>query len=288
MEYLLHILIMTTIFATAGLGITLMSGFAGMISIAQGAFVGLGAYAVAILSVSLGMNFFLAMILGIILCAIVGFILGYIFSKLDGDYFVLGTLGFAMLIYSLAQNLASLTRGPLGIPGIPSPTIFGAKIDTNSEFLILALVIFALTYFLAEFLGRSSFGRALKSIREDERVLEIFGYRTTNYKLVVFVIASCFGALSGALFGSYLTFIEPGSFNLPLSTFILTVIILGGLDSLKGAVLGAFLLVLIPEALRFAGFPVEVAAQLREFLYGAVLVAFMLYRPKGLLGKYKL
>jgi branched-chain amino acid transport system permease protein len=128
----------------------------------------------------------------------------------------------------------------------------------------------------------------LKAIREDEKAIRLFGYRTLSYKLAIFVIAAAMAAAAGSLFASYITFIDPTSFVVMESVFILAIVILGGFANLKGSVLGAFLLILLPELLRFVGFPAEVAAQMRQLIYGLLLILLMLYRPQGLAGEYKL
>lgn len=288
MEYLLHILILTAIFSIAGLALSLLSGYTGLISIAGGAFMAIGAYTVAVLMTVFHFNFFPALLIGMLLSMAVGYFIGFIFSKLTGGYFVLGTLGFSMIVYSLAQNLETLTRGPLGIPGIGAPTLFSFAFNTNLLFSILVILFFGLSYLLLYFIARSSFGRVLQTIREDEEAVQIFGYATHHYKLIVFAITSALCALAGGFFASYLTFIDPPSFNLILSIFILATVIVGGLGSLQGTLLGVLLLVLIPELLRFVGFSVDIAAQSRELVYGLILVFLMLYRPKGIWGKYKL
>jgi len=141
---------------------------------------------------------------------------------------------------------------------------------------------------LAQFLTKSSFGRVLKAIREDEKAIQVFGYNTLFFKLTIFVIGAVIASLAGSLYASYITYIDPSSFNLPESIFILAIIILGGLANNKGVILGAVCLVILPEALRFVGFPSDVAAQMRQVTYGVILVLLMLYRPQGLMGEYKL
>jgi branched-chain amino acid transport system permease protein len=288
MEYILHILIFFTIFSIAGMALNLLSGFTGLISVSGGAFMGVGAYTVAIFMTVFDWNFFLALLLGIVVAMVVGLLLGLIFAKLDGDYFVLGTIGFTMIVFSLTQNLESITRGSLGIPGIGAPSIFGFSFNNNLLFLVITVLLLGFSYLVHRFIVRSSFGRVLRAIREDENALKVFGYRTPHYKLIVFVVTSAFCALAGGLLASYLTFIDPVSFNMTLSIFILVTIILGGLGSLEGTLVGVLILVLLPELLRFVGFSSDVAGQMRELIYGLVLVLFMLYRPQGILGKYKL
>ncbi len=143
-------------------------------------------------------------------------------------------------------------------------------------------------YCIAHFITSSSFGRALKAIREDEQAISVFGYRTPHFKLVIFVIAAMMASVAGSLFASYISFIDPSTFTLNESVFILAIIILGGLASLRGSFLGAVCLIILPELLRFVGFPSDVAAQMRQVVYGLILILLMLYRPQGLIGEYKL
>ena len=186
------------------------------------------------------------------------------------------------------MNWYDLTRGPLGIAGIPKPSLFGLSFSGNSNFLILSLVFFAITFFISRFIINSSFGRTLKAIREDQKAIEVFGYNIFSYKLAIFTISGALAAIAGSLFSSYITFISPKSFDVMQSVFILAVVVLGGLGNLRGSILGALILVVFPELLRFIGFPSEVAAQTRQALYGLLLVILMLYRPQGLIGEYKL
>ena len=134
----------------------------------------------------------------------------------------------------------------------------------------------------------SSFGRILKAIREDEKAIQVFGYRTSFYKSIIFVISAMMAAVAGSLFASYITFIDPSTFTLHESIFILAIVILGGLANLKGSIWGALFLILLPEVLRFVGFPGDIAAQMRQVVYGVILIILMLYRPQGLVGEYKL
>ncbi len=134
----------------------------------------------------------------------------------------------------------------------------------------------------------SSFGRVLRTIREDENAIQVFGYNTIYYKLTIFVIGSMMAGIAGSLYASYMSFVGPTMFMLRESIFIFVIIIFGGLADLRGSIVGAFLLILLPEVLRFVGMPDNVAAQMRQVMYGIILMLLMLYRPQGLVGKYKL
>ena len=134
----------------------------------------------------------------------------------------------------------------------------------------------------------SSFGRVLKAIRENEKALQVYGYNTTYYKLAIFVMGAMMTSIAGSLFGSYMTFVGPSMFMLRESIFIVVIIILGGLGTLRGSVFGAAFMILLPEALRFLGLPDTIAAQMQQLIYGAILVILMLYRPQGFIGEYRL
>jgi len=154
--------------------------------------------------------------------------------------------------------------------------------------LALTLLVLLLVYIAARFIVNAPFGRVLKAIREDEQAISVFGYHTLYFKLAIFVISAAMAAAGGALLASYLTFIDPNTFALPEAIFVLAIVVLGGLGSLRGPVVGALILVLLPEALRFVGFPPDIAAQMRQMVYGLLLVFLMLYRPQGIIGEYKL
>lgn len=292
MPYLIHLATMVSIYGILAVSLNLVVGFTGLLSVAHAAFYGLGAYATALILTNFGLNFFMALALGMVVAGLGSLLIGLILSKFRDDYYALGSLGFNVIIFSIFLNWQELTRGPLGIPGIPRPSVtlgtWHWELGTNFSFLLLTLTFILLTYLLCQWLTKSSFGRALKAIREDETALQVFGYRTAIYKLVIFVVAAMLAGLAGGLYASYITFIDPSTFTLNESIFILAIIILGGLANLRGSLLGALALVLLPELLRFVGFPTEIAAQMRQVVYGGLLVILMLYRPQGLVGEYKL
>lgn len=292
MEYLIHLAILFAIYAILGISLNLVVGYTGLLSITQAAFYGLGAYATAILLTQSGAGFFLSVILGIIITAVIGFLIGIILSRFKDDYYALASFGFNIIVFSIFLNWQSLTRGPLGIPGISRPELrfmnYDLRFDSNLSFLILTSLFLILIYFASRFIVNSSFGRVLKAIREDEKAIQVFGYNTSYFKLAIFVISAAIAAVAGSLFASYITFIDPSSFTLMESVFILAIIILGGLANLHGSILGALFLILLPEILRFVGFPTDIAAQMRQVVYGIILILLMLYRPQGLVGEYKL
>lgn len=288
MDYLIHILILISIYGILGLSLNLIVGYAGLLSITQAAFYGIGAYVTAILLTTTGINFFVSIILGMIITGVLSLLIGYVLSKFKDDYYALGSFGFNVIIYSIFLNWQDLTRGPLGIPGIGRPSLFGFTFSDNLSFLLLAIVLGLIIYGVCVYVTKSSLGRVLKAIREDEQAIKVFGYHTLWYKLAIFVIGAMMASVAGALFASYITFIDPSTFTLNESIFLLAIVILGGLANNRGAVLGAVILILLPEVLRFVGFPSDIAAQMRQVVYGLILILLMLYRPQGMIGEYRL
>jgi len=284
MAYLIHLAIIISIYAILSLSLNLVVGHTGMFSMATASFYGIGAYATAILMTHFGLNFFISILIGVLLSGTFALGIGYVLSRLGGDYFALGSLGFSMIVVGCFVNWQGMTGGATGIPGIGRPSLFGFVFSDNVSFLLLAFAIALCSYFLSEFIVSSAFGRVLKAIREDEKAIQVFGYHTRRFKMAIFAIGSMLAAVAGSLYASYLSYIDPSTFGTNESMVVMTMIILGGLASNKGAVLGATVLVLLPEALRFVGFPSEIAAQIRVAIYGLLLVLLMLYRTRGIVG----
>ncbi len=288
MEYLLHLGVLFVIYAGLAMSLDLLVGYSGLLSVTHAAFYGIGAYSTAILMTMHGVNFFISILVGMLIAGLVALLIGAVLSRFKDDYYALVSMGFNIIVFSIFLNWQDLTRGPLGIPGIGKPYLFGWTASSTGDFLILSAIIMFLVYLFARFVVNSSFGRVLKAIREDEKAIAVFGYHTNIYKLVIFVISAAAAAIAGSLFASYITFIDPSTFTVNESIFILAMIILGGLANIRGAVLGALFLILLPEILRFVGFPTDIAAQMRQVVYGVMLILLMLYRPQGVLGEYKL
>lgn len=228
------------------------------------------------------------MVFGIVGAAILGVIIAFPSIRIHDDYFVIATFGFQMIVYSIFNNWVALTRGPLGVPGIPVPSLFGLAIDNHWKFLLLSAIFALLAYSLVHKLVGSPYGRVLKAIREDEVFAESLGKNVNSYKIQVFVIGGALASVAGNFYAHYITFIDPTSFTILESILVISMVIIGGAGSLRGPVLGAVVLVILPEALRFIGLPSAVAANLRQIFYGSLLVLMMLYRPQGLVGEFSL
>ena len=176
--------------------------------------------------------------------------------------------------------------GPMGLPGIPDLELLGVHFSDKASFLGLISFIAVIIHIIILKIVRSPIGRILRSIREDEIFTASVGKNVVFYKIQIFIISSSMAALGGGLYAYYFNFVDPSSFTLMESIFILSIVIIGGSGSLRGPVAGAVFLVLLPELLRFAGLPSSIAANIRQILYGALLVVFMMWRPQGFLGEY--
>lgn len=286
MEYLLHILVISGIYIILTLSLNLIVGYTGLPSLGHAAFFCVGAYVSALFALSLGLSPWIGLIMGAFAGALFGIIIGLPALRLKGDYLALGTFGFGVIVYSVAKNWISLTRGPMGLPGIPRFSFFGFSLDEIWSYLILVIVFVLITIFVLRRIVSSPFGRILKSIREDEIAAEVLGKNTAKHKLFVFIIGAFFAGIAGSLYAHYITFIDPSSFTVMESITILLMVIFGGMGSISGSIVGATILVIFPELLRFLGMPSSIGAQIRQMLYGLLLIVLMIWRPKGLLGKY--
>ncbi len=288
MDYFLHILILINIYIIIAISLNLISGYTGLLSLAHAAFYGIGAYATALMWLYLKTGFWVNIWVGILVSAILGIIIAYPSLRIYDDYFAIATFGFQMIVFSIFNNWVGFTKGPLGIPGIPSPSIFGWEVSSHWAYLLLSGFFAVLVYWLTHRLVNSPFGLALKGIREDEIFTKASGKNITRYKMLVFIIGGSMASIAGALYAHYISYIDPTSFTINESIFMISIVIIGGMASLRGSVLGAVVLVILPEALRFIGLPNAVAANLRQIFYGALLVLFMMYRPRGFVGEYEL
>jgi branched-chain amino acid transport system permease protein len=286
-EYFLHVLVIAGIYVVLAESLNLVVGFAGIPAMGHAAFSCIGAYTSSLLALRFGVSPFLGMIAGAVAGGLLGLIVAYPALRLKGDYLALATFGAGVIVYSVAKNWMDLTRGPMGLPGIPPFRLGGSEINSPWSYLILVAVMATLVVWACRNITHSTFGRNLTSVREDETAAIALGKNTARLKLIAFVAGAFFAGIAGSLYAHYITFIDPSSFTTMESITILLMVIFGGLGSIAGSVVGAVALVVLPELLRFVGLPSSVAAPLRQMMYGLLLVLLMLWRPQGILGKYR-
>jgi branched-chain amino acid transport system permease protein len=285
--YYVGIATVFAIYAILGVSLNLVVGYAGLLSVCHAAFYGTGAYASAILLTRTGVGFLPALAIGVLVTAGVSLLIGIVLSRFRDDYYALGAFGFNVIVVAVLTNWSGLTNGALGITSIPTPSVAGHDL-TGWPYLGIALFALAVVYAVSRVIVGSPFGRVLKAIREDEQAIQVFGYNALKFKLTIFVISAAMASVAGSLLASYVTYVDPTGFDLLESFLILSIIIFGGLANLAGSLVGALVLVVLPELLRFIGFPTELASQMREVIYGLVLILLMLFRPQGLIGEYKI
>ncbi|MDL2122638.1 MAG: branched-chain amino acid ABC transporter permease [Deltaproteobacteria bacterium] len=286
MEYLLHILILIGIYVILSVSLNLIVGYSGLLSIAHAAFYGVGAYVAALLALKFHSPFLANIACAIILSGLLGAIMGIPSLRIRDDYFAIATFAFQVITFSIMNNWVSFTGGPMGLPGIPQPAIFGWQINSHYEFLFLISLLCIITVWISHKIVTSPFGRVLKAIREDEIFAQAMGKNVASYKVLIFVIGAGMASVAGVMYAYYISFIDPTSFTIMESIFIISIVIIGGAGNIWGSVLGAAVLVILPEALRFLGMPSSIAANMRQIIYGALLVIFMLFRPQGFIGEY--
>lgn len=283
MEYILHITILILFYVKLSQSLTLTAGYSGLISLAHAGFYGIGAYTSAILSVNFGLPILMTLPLAMILSGLLAAFVSFIALRTVDDYFIIITLGIQVVAFSIMNNWMALTNGPLGIPGIPPVSMFGFEFTGKISFLILTLFLTTIIFYILHNLTRSPFGRILIALSEDEIFTQSLGKKVYQSKVISFTVGAMFAAIPGVLYAHYISYIDPTSFTVDESIFILSIVIIGGLRSLWGSAIAAAVLVILPEALRFVGMPSNIAANMRQIIYGLALVIMMFKYSKGFL-----
>jgi branched-chain amino acid transport system permease protein len=278
--YALHLFTFVLIYGMLALSLTVSSGFTHRVSLAQASFFGVGAYATAILTKTYGWPAEITIPLGMLIAGGVALLLAFVSLRTVEEYFLICTLGVGIIIHSTMNNAAELTRGPLGIANIPPATLFGIQFNKPSEVLMLAGGSYSLMFWLVKNLKSSALGRLLVALGEDEIFCQSLGKDVKRAKVQSFVIGAMFAAVPGAIYAHYVSFVDPSSFTVHESIFVLTIIIVGGLGRLWGSLVATTFMLLLPEVVRFLGIPFEIAAHLRQMLFGIAMILVVTYYRK--------
>ena len=277
-QYLLTVIVKIGAYAILAMGLNILTGYTGLVSLGHAGFVAIGAYTASLLSVRLGADFFTATLAGMVVAGLVGVVLGLPTLKVTGTYLSIITLGFGEIIKMIAMNWATVTNGTLGVKNIPKPSLFGFDMTVgNFGMYYLMLVLVTITAVFCLMVVKSKTGRAFQAIRADEMASTMMGINITAYKILAFVISACICALGGSLYATVIGYIDPNTFNFDVSTLILSIVILGGMGTIRGMFVGAAILIAFPEVSRFL-------MEYRFVLYGVILVIMMRFRPQGILG----
>jgi branched-chain amino acid transport system permease protein len=272
----IYLISMWAVLTIAAVGLNLTLGYAGQVSLAQGAFVGIGAYTMALL-MQIGWPFAAAFVAAGALCFAVGWILGYPALRVQHHYLAFVTLAFTTLVFLVLRNEQWLTNGVYGINGIPRPALFGWSTNKALNFYFFSLGMLTVLSLVTWWMLRSPWGRAFVALRENPLRAQSLGLDTRRYTLMAFAIGSSLGGLSGALYAPLVQFIEPNSFGLGMSFNLLLMVIVGGSGYFFGPFVGALVAVLLPEWMR-------VAEGYYLIVYAALVMVMMAFCPSGILG----
>ncbi|PIC64091.1 branched-chain amino acid ABC transporter permease [Sporosarcina sp. P13] len=280
--YFMYVINLILIYILLVLGLDLLVGYTGQVSIGHGAFFGIGAYIAAIFSTKLGLSFWLTLPIAILATAIIGFIIGFIGLKLIEEYLVMATLAFGTIIWLVFLNWTDVTGGPMGIALIPPPPemnfgLFTLSFTQYADYYPLLLFFVIVAIIITKLLINSGFGRSCTAIRDDELAAQSMGIPVFRTKVIMFTISASYCGAAGTLYAHFIHVVSPETFNFTMSVTILTMVMIGGQGSIIGAVLGASLLTIFSEALR-------AAPELRMLIYGLLIVIMMMFFPRGIMG----
>lgn len=277
--YQTNIMISALLYVMLALGLNIVVGLAGQLVLGYVAFYAVGAYAYGLLHQFFGFGFWMCLPIGGFVAVIFGLALGFPVLRLRGDYLAIVTLGFGEIVRLALQNWTTLTGGPRGVSDIPRPGLFGMQMDINTSttyVYYLVLVAVAITIVVISRLKNSRVGLALQALREDEIACEAMGIDIMRVKLSAFALGSCWAGFAGVIFAAKTTYINPSSFTFMESAMILSMVVLGGMGSITGVAIAAFILILAPEYLR-------AFSEYRMLIFGAIMVIMMIFRPQGLI-----
>jgi ABC-type branched-subunit amino acid transport system ATPase component/ABC-type branched-subunit amino acid transport system permease subunit len=292
MEYIFQIGIFVAIFAILAGSYNLLIGYSGLFSLAHAAFFGLGAYGTALLTspesdlVSTPWPIWLGMLVAVVFTALTGLIIAVPALRVSADYLVVLSFGFQMVVVGVFLNWIQITKGESGITGVQRPTLLGMELNSSGTFLIYAILLTLLVYYLLWRVTGTPYGRMLKAIRDDQIAAESLGKRVVRSKIEIFCYASGIAGLAGAMFAQYVRVVSPASFLLDVSVEILAMLILGGTANILGSLVGAAVLTVLPELLRFLDVGSGHSEQVRLIVFGALLILILRFRPEGLLPEY--
>jgi branched-chain amino acid transport system permease protein len=281
--YQVNIMTTALMYVVLGLGLNIVVGLAGLLDLGYVAFYAVGAYTYGLLNHHFGLGFWAVLPAGAFMGALFGILLGFPVLRLRGDYLAIVTLGFGEIIRLVLENWNDFSFGPSGIANIDRPSFFGAQLSLQNAtvyiyFLMIAIALF--TVFVVNRLQNSRIGRAWVALREDEIACEAMGIDKTKTKLSAFALGATWAGMMGVLFAAKTTFINPASFTFLESAIILSIVVLGGMGSITGVIIGAFVLILLPEYLR-------AFSEYRMLLFGAILVIMMVFRPQGIISNVR-
>jgi branched-chain amino acid transport system permease protein len=284
-SYLVSLAVLIGINAILAVTLNFVLGYAGIFSLAHAIFFGIGAYTAAVAAMKFNAGFLTATFAGMLISGVVSLALALPALRVRGEYFVAASLGLQMLAVTVFSEWKPVTGGIGGLISIPPASLFGFEITDPVHFLLLTVICLALVLLVIRILVRSSFGRSLKAIRDDEAAASALGKNVALLKTLAVAVSSALAAVAGSLFAFYLSFINVESFVLDVSVQVIAMVIIGGTGTLFGPVVGAAIVLLLPAALSYLPYlpPTEIGS-IQQIVYGLAMVLLMIFRPSGLWG----
>jgi len=286
MEYIITFLNVFLIYLLLSYSANALLGFGGIFTLFQAGIFGIGAYSYAFFSVKLSLPFIISLVFAILITSFIALVFSITSLKIKKDYIVLSTIAFQIILSKLFYSLESITGGPYGITGIPQPSFGKLKVDEPFEYLIFIGFVTLLITLLMGRIFSVPYGISVKGFREDEILLASYGVSPKIIKLKLFTFSGAIAGIAGVLYASYVGFIDPTSFTLMESVFIVSTVLVGGPGSILGSILGTLILVGIPELLRYTPYTGDYVFFLRQILLSILIILILYFRPKGLVGDY--
>lgn len=283
MEYLIDIAKLFLIYSMLTISLNYLLGNAGIMYVGHIAFFAIGAYSTAVLTMVYFTSPIIAVLVGLIIASLLSFFLGIVTARISGHYLLIASLGICEIFRSIVNNV-KITGGAQGIT-VSQKIIVSTKITADTQITFLIVFFFLLEVIFFYYLDKSPKGRIFKALRDDKILVTLYGYSINKLKTEALIISGIWASIAGSLFAYFSQYIDPSSFTIMDSLILLVVIIIGGIGSIKGSLLGAALLIILPSVVRLIEIPVAVIAPLQQILLGIILIILLILKPKGIFGK---
>lgn len=282
--HLFTILTLIGLYSVITVGLSLLLGYAGQISLGHAAFFGIGAYVSGILTTKTAISPWLVIILGMVATFLLAYVVGIPILKLKGHFLALATVGLNIIVYVLIVGLSDITGGPLGLQGIPKLSLLGIDLGDPLYFYYFIWTIVVLVTFVSTNIVRSHVGRLLKSIGDSEIATQTLGVNVAKYKVSIFALSAAYASLAGSLYAHFISFIAPPTFNVHFSIILLIMVMIGGVHSIWGAILGTALIMFLQELIKFVGDTYfQISGPIENVVYGLIVIIVMIFMPRGLI-----
>lgn len=287
-QYVFTLLILLGIYSIITIGLSLLIGYAGQISIGHAAFYGIGAYMSGILTTKFGFSPWVAIIAGMLSTFVIAYVIGVRVLKLKGHILALATISINIIIFTIINGWTNMTGGALGLGGISKLSLFGIDLGNQVNFYYFVWGVVMLVIIFSSNIIRSNVGRILRSIHDSEVGIEALGVQVSKYKVIIFAISATYASLAGSLYAHYIQFISPSTFNVSFSILLLVMVMVGGVHSIWGAILGTVTITFLNEGIRYVSHNyLHVSGEVEIIVYGFIIVLVMIFMPNGIISLFE-